>query len=556
MGSEGPVKRRFRPLAYARWLVGSLIAVALIQTAAIPLPAAGQASPCARWVAPRPAGNDANPGTITAPWATLQHAADAVPDSGCTVWIADGRYSGGVDFERRFRTPTRFKAVNDYGATMVHTSTVIDLDGARNVVIEGLEITHSGPGSSSAVVDFDEGDGQWTEDVVLRNNVIHDSFDNDLLKIHRGVRFATVEGNLFYNQGPSEQQIDLNSVTDITIQDNVFFNDYAASNRSAVGSKHFIVVKDPNATEDGVLGSQRITIRRNVFFNWQGGKENFLKVGNDGKPIHEAVGVSIQSNLLIGNSSSPAVAAFGVAGAKNVSFVNNTIVGDLPSSAFGFRVETKRENPVNENIQFVNNIWADPTGTMGSDGESDDLKFATGDPAETHNFVLATNLYWNGGAPIPTGPLASPLIDDRSAIVADPLLATDHSSIVPPVKTGDGFADGSTSIREVFIRLVQGYGALASGSPAIGAADPAKAPADDILGNKRSDPDLGAYEAGSKEPAVPTPPSSSPDPTPPPSSSPDPGPGPSWSPDPLPGLDLFRRIEPDERRHRIGGYPR
>ena len=92
----------------------------------------------------------------------------------------------------------------------------------------------------------------WSEDIVLRNNVLHDSYDNDLLKIHHGVRFATVEGNLFYNQGPGEQHMDVNSVTDVTVQDNVFFNDYVASGREiSEDAKHFIIVKDSNASAQG-----------------------------------------------------------------------------------------------------------------------------------------------------------------------------------------------------------------------------------------------------------------------------------------------------------------
>ena len=71
----------------------------------------------------------------------------------------------------------------------------------------------------------------WSEDVVFRNNIFHDSWNNDILKINNGARRVTVEGNVFYNQTGSDEHMDVNSVTDVVIQDNIFFNDFAGSGR-------------------------------------------------------------------------------------------------------------------------------------------------------------------------------------------------------------------------------------------------------------------------------------------------------------------------------------
>jgi hypothetical protein len=454
------------------------------------------AAGCEYWVAPPPAGSDSNPGTSALPWATLEHASASVPDNGCITWFKDGVYSGLNNPKERFTSTTTFKAVNPYRAVLENNGPVIELDGVRNMVFEGFQLRHTGPGAFDYVVIMDRRNDIWSEYVTFRNNIFHDSYNNDLLKIHNGSRFVTVEGNIFYNQGESEQHMDVNSVTDIVIQDNIFFNDFAGSGRSNENNtKHFIVVKDSNENSDGLEGSERITIRRNVFLNWEGLAETFVQIGNDGKPYHEAEDVQVVNNLMIGNTANVSNAAFGVRGARNVTFVNNTVVGDLPADSYALWINITGENPLNQNITLANNIWSDPTGTMGADISGSPNKFADGDPAATTNLVLDNNLYWNGGAAIPSGDPVSPLVDDARRVVADPQLNTDQTAIVLPRLQGAIFLSGNATVRQEFERLVDEYGRIPATSPAIGQADPAFAPPEDILGHFRgSTADLGAYE--------------------------------------------------------------
>ena len=478
-----------------KWLV--LLIFALFFLFEVNGEIANAETPCEFWVAPSPIGDDANPGTIDQPWATLDFAGDHVDDNECTVWFQPGIYWGGSRLNRRFETTTTFKSLEPYQATLVNNSAVVIISGGKNITIEGFNVHHSGPGSRPLVMAIDRSDKGWAENIVLRNNIIHDSYNNDLLKIYNGCIDVLVENNIFYNQGDSEEHIDVNSVVNVTIQGNIFFNSYASSGRQNNNlSKQYIVIKDSNGADDGLLGSKSIRVRGNVLLNWEGQeKETFIQVGLDGKPYFEAQDVKIENNLILGNSGHQIGAAFGVRGAKDVYFINNTVVGDLPALSYAFRVTTTEQNPRNENIFFMNNIWSDPTGTMGADLDGGENEFSDGDPENTENLILLNNLYWNGGLDIPDGDLVSPLKVDRQPLVQDPMLNTDYSQLVLPIWEGTEFTSGEVSIRGEFIRLVNLYGKISPASPAINRSYPIFVPLDDILGKPREEgAEIGAYE--------------------------------------------------------------
>lgn len=478
------------PRATLMLMLGALFPMALLASTA-PSAVAG----CAYWVAPQ--GDDAAAGTAAAPWATLGHAAEAMPDDYCTVWFEDGEYAGSHRVNRRFTTTTTFRALHPYQAVFTHGGLVLGLSGATNITLDGLVFRHSGLAPTPLVIQIDGSTAGIGEYITLRNNIIHDSYNNDLLKIVSGARHILIEGNIFYNQGPTDEHIDVNSVTDVIIQDNIFFNDLAGSGRPDPATSHsFITIKDSDEGADGLLGSEHIIVRRNIFLNWEGGRETLIQVGNDGKPYYEARDVAIENNLFIGNSHHNAYSILGLRGVRDVRFANNTAIGDFPSSAYAMWVDVKDANLINDNLTFVNNIWADPTGSMGSYfNETDDNEFSKGDPLSAANIGIDTNLYWNGSAAIPGGDLLVPMVDDGNALAADPLLRIFQDEVVLPRWDGAAFLSGSGSIREEFVRLVEMYGRPAAGSPAIGAAAPATAVAEDILGRPRSaTPDLGAYE--------------------------------------------------------------
>ncbi len=450
-------------------------------------------------------GDSTGDGSPSKPWGTITYALDNVSD-GAVILVRQGTYTGRVRLRGAFDQGVTVRSEVPYQARLRYSDTVVTCFDGKGITLEGFDIAHSGPGAGALVIQIQDlrgepGGDDFVSRITLRNNVLHDSYNNDILKINNGAGNILVEGNIFYNQTGSDEHIDINSVTDIIIQDNIFFNDFTGSGRvNNNDTSSYIVIKDSNGSDDTNLGSRYITLRRNIFLHWEGSSgSNFLLIGEDGKPYHEARDVLIENNLMLGNSANVMRAALGVKGGRDITFRHNTVVGDLPCLAFAMRLNTEGDNPPNENIRFYNNIWSDPTGTMGAENPSRPNDFSDTPSGETTSFTLSHNLYWNGTQAIPSD--SNEVInytDDSHRVVADPRLALQTGLIVPRwQESGNQFADGSTSIRQAFERLAKRYGALVRQSPAINAADPQNYSSEDMLRHPRpagNAPEIGAFE--------------------------------------------------------------
>ncbi|MBN1580061.1 MAG: hypothetical protein JXA89_05115, partial [Anaerolineae bacterium] len=410
---------------------------------------------------------------------------------GSTILVRPGTYNGRVRLRGTFAQGVVVRSETPYQAHLRHNDTVVTCFYGQGIALEGFDIAHSGPGAGALVIqiqDLIDGPARVSR-ITLRNNVLHDSTNNDILKINNGAGDIMIEGNVFYNQAGSDEHIDINSVTDVVVQDNIFFNDFAGSGRSDTDTSSFIVIKDSNENSDGQLGSEGIVVRRNVFAHWEGSSgQGFVRAGEDGQSFYEARDVLIENNLMIGNNTMQIRSPFQMMNVYSVTVRANTVIGNMPAKEFGARMFTYGTNaPDNDQIHLHNNIWADPTGTMGD-------TFNRGD--NTNNLSFDNNLFWNAGNAFPTSSESIiEVSDDANRVIGDPLLGDQAGLVLPRWDPGAGrFADGSSTIEEAFARLVRLYGTPAAGSAAIDAADAATMPAEDILGNSRSGPDIGAVE--------------------------------------------------------------
>ena len=448
----------------------------------------GRGGSCDRYVAP--SGDNRHAGTRRRPWASMEFAVRHVADRRCTVWFRDGRYTGTQELERRFVTRTTLRAIHPLRARFVSDDAALDIGGnAGNLMLRGFEFRQRGP-SSDGVLVYVSGsdDGRPAPDHVwLVGNVIHDSWGDDLLKIRSGAERITVAGNVFYNQASGEQHIDVNGVSNVTIEGNIFFNDFGGSDRSYPGdTKHYIVVKDSNAGADGARGSRRIGIEGNVFLRWQGGDEPLIGIGNDGAGYLEARHVKLVNNLVVGNNRDRPDTVVGISGAADVTVTHTTVIGDLPTDSYAMDVGTKGSNPRNRDITFANNIWSDPSGSMG--------ELSDGERRETVGLTVRRNLYWNGGKRIVWGDLLR-AGDDPTGIFRNPRLRRDQRGVALPSWEGSRFRSGNRTIGQEFLRLVRRFGRPDPDGAGVDRANPALSPKRDILGRWRGDaPDLGAYE--------------------------------------------------------------
>jgi hypothetical protein len=250
---------------------------AAISAVIIPLSAA------TRVVAPAPTGSDAAAGSLTSPWATLQHAADNVK-AGDTVIVKSGAYKGFYLSEESSGTkdhPIFFIAeadvvINDKNGK---TADGINLEGASWIIIDGFfiknlkgTITRAGIRAvtdTGVIIRNNSADscGTWgiftgfSENIRIEGNItsrsvgqhgiyFSNSADNPVIRhnfsygnndcgIHMNadvsmggdgiISHALVENNVVYDNGRSGGSgINCDGIQNSRIQNNLLYNNHAS----------------------------------------------------------------------------------------------------------------------------------------------------------------------------------------------------------------------------------------------------------------------------------------------------------------------------------------
>lgn len=446
-----------------------------------------------------PKGNDASgDGSRETPWLTIRTATNRVPDDGSTIVLLDGLYEGTQSIGRHFQKRCTVRAENPYRARLrspADRNRAFYCYDASNVTLQGLEVFGSGGTQGEYVVHVSSAKAH---DISFEDCILHDSFNNDLVKINEAAKHILFRGCVIYNQNDrgGDQHFDINTVTDVAVEGCILFNDFAGSGREVKNqSQGFIVIKNSGSTPNV---TRRIALRRNVLLNWQGKPDQaFVLLGEDGKPFYEAQEVTIENNLFIHNSP---VRLWGTlmlkGGVKDVVYRANTVTGH-PNVQWtgGYAAACLRigENPPIGNILMANNIWCDATGNMPRFTMSLSKHF---DPQASQR--MQNNLYWNAGKKIPSEPgdMLAPQRDPKQRLADPKLLHQVDDVTLPRWNPAKGqFLSGEKTIGDEFRRLVLRYAALDEGSATIDAADPAAMPSVDILGHPRgTTPDLGCLE--------------------------------------------------------------
>ena len=391
------------------------------------------------YIAPPPVGDDAHPGTLEEPWATLQHAADTIA-AGDTVWVRAGSYQGAhFTTSGTAAQPIVLQAFPGEEVSIDADNPVtpdgINLEGVSYMTVQGFRVDGRTRTGIRAVL---------CEHVTLRDNRadqngvwgIFTGFCDDLLIEGNTTTGSVVEHGIYVS----------NSGDRPVIRDNLVFGNHANG---------IHMNGDVSQGGDGVISSA--VVENNIIFdNGIGGGSG---INCDG------VTDSILRNNLIYDAHASGISLFRIDGgapSTNNKVYNNTVV-------------------VASDGRWALNIQNASTGN------------------QVRNNALYSHHSFRGALNISSDSL--PGFSSDYNIVEDRFTTDDSATILSLAEwqaqtSQDGFSSVATPT-ELFLDPTNGDHRLRADSPALDAGEILAEVPDDLVGHPRPfgpTHDVGCYE--------------------------------------------------------------
>ncbi len=142
-------------------------------------------------------GNATGDGTYDNPWYQLWYAASQIPDDGSTIIMKDGVYPIRQSISRAFTQMVTIRSETPYGARVIanNSTRAFYSGGGANFTISGVEFMGTASDLEYVVLIT-----AGANNIVFENCIIHDSYNNDIVKINNGAHHITFRNCLLFNQ--------------------------------------------------------------------------------------------------------------------------------------------------------------------------------------------------------------------------------------------------------------------------------------------------------------------------------------------------------------------
>ncbi|MDR0930759.1 MAG: S-layer homology domain-containing protein [Clostridiales bacterium] len=438
------------------------------------------------------------------------------PEGGFKVVLKEGTYPAfGYINNLRFQNPILIVAEKPYKAKVQDTSTnrQMYITKSQNIIISGIEFSGTKGVTKTGYLTQIE----LSKNITLENCILHDSYNNDILKLNEKSSNTIIRNCVFYNANAGgDEHIDANSVYHTTIEGCIFFNDYKASQRAEQNTTSpYILFKSSSSgpytgdkvyddaqfnnqgryengvwicnnwtedidSNDRAKPSYDAKIRNNVFMNWWGlPDQSYVLLGEDNKPFYEVQDVEITNNFFLNNKTRSTISNIGnyynrmsgnitLKNTQNVQITNNVSNGyvqycwdnhNAGLESFGYFIRFSKEGaiPSLNNITITGNSLADYSGAMG---------LLSGGIAEmVTNLTFNANNFYNGGKPFANKAsynMILPVTADKNATFADPGFADNLDNVLTPYYNGSSFNGGYSTIQAARRDLITKYGTNAN----------------------------------------------------------------------------------------------